>query len=44
MPLLIVPIGEGSLVLKEARHPLLEVQDDISFIPNDIEMLKGKYA
>lgn len=34
--------GEGSLILKEARHPLLEVQDDISFIPNDIEMIKGE--
>ncbi|KAH8110312.1 DNA mismatch repair protein MSH2 [Phellopilus nigrolimitatus] len=34
--------GEGSLVLKDARHPLLEIQDDISFIPNDIEMIKGE--
>ncbi|KAI5118904.1 hypothetical protein M0805_002819 [Coniferiporia weirii] len=34
--------GEGSLILKEARHPLLEVQDDISFIPNDVEMIKGE--
>ena len=33
--------GSGSLVLKEARHPCLEVQDDVSFIPNDIEMVKG---
>lgn len=33
--------GAGNLVLREARHPLLEVQDDISFIPNDIEMIKG---
>jgi hypothetical protein len=31
------------MVLKEARHPCLEVQDDISFIPNDIEMIKGQY-
>lgn len=34
--------GGGSLILKEARHPLLEVQDDINFIPNDVEMIKGK--
>jgi DNA mismatch repair protein MSH2 len=34
--------GSGDLVLKGARHPCLEVQDDMSFIPNDIEMVKGK--
>ncbi|TDL24664.1 DNA mismatch repair protein MSH2 [Rickenella mellea] len=34
--------GEGSLVLRDARHPLLEVQDEISFIPNDVEMVKDK--
>ena len=33
--------GSGSLVLEEARHPCLEVQDEVSFIPNDIEMEKG---
>ena len=34
-------VGTGDLVLKDARHPCLEVQDDISFIPNDVEMVKG---
>ncbi|KAG1859584.1 DNA mismatch repair protein [Suillus subalutaceus] len=30
------------LILRDARHPCLEVQDDISFIPNDVEMVKGE--
>ncbi|KAH7924717.1 DNA mismatch repair protein [Leucogyrophana mollusca] len=34
--------GTSSLILKEARHPCLEVQDDISFIPNDVEMIKSE--
>ncbi|KAF9788606.1 DNA mismatch repair protein [Thelephora terrestris] len=33
--------GSGSLILQEARHPCLEVQDDVSFIPNEIEMEKA---
>jgi DNA mismatch repair ATPase MutS len=36
--------GTGDLVLKDARHPCLEVQDDISFIPNDVEMVKGMFS
>ncbi|KAA1473044.1 DNA mismatch repair protein [Dentipellis sp. KUC8613] len=34
--------GAGDLILKEARHPCLEVQDDMSFIPNDVEMVKNE--
>ncbi|KAF5343843.1 hypothetical protein D9756_011343 [Leucocoprinus leucothites] len=34
--------GSGNLVLREARHPCLEVQDEVNFIPNDIEMVKGQ--
>ena len=33
--------GSGSLILQDARHPCLEVQDEVSFIPNDVEMVKG---
>ncbi|KAG8936053.1 MutS-like protein [Tulasnella sp. 408] len=34
--------GTGDLLVKEARHPCLEVQDDVNFIANDVEMIKGK--
>ncbi|KZT61654.1 DNA mismatch repair protein [Calocera cornea HHB12733] len=34
--------GTGNIVIKEARHPCLEVQDDVNFIPNDHEMIKGE--
>lgn len=34
--------GSGILRLKEARHPCLEMQDDVSFIPNDVEFVKDK--
>ncbi|CAD6590292.1 MAG: MutS-like protein, partial [Tremellales sp. Tagirdzhanova-0007] len=33
--------GTGDVVVKGARHPCLEVQDDVTFISNDHEMRKG---
>ncbi|KAK6953581.1 MutS-like protein [Daldinia eschscholtzii] len=36
------PRGEGSTVLKEARHPCMEMQDDIQFITNDVELRRGE--
>ncbi|WVQ85977.1 hypothetical protein IAT38_008145 [Cryptococcus sp. DSM 104549] len=33
--------GSGDVVVKGARHPCLEAQDDITFIPNDHDMRKG---
>ncbi|KAL8307360.1 hypothetical protein RB597_001045 [Gaeumannomyces tritici] len=30
--------GEGRTLLKEARHPCLEMQDDVQFITNDVEL------
>ena len=36
-------VGEGDVYLVEARHPLLEIQEDINFIPNDVDMKRGAY-
>ncbi|KAI1139250.1 DNA mismatch repair protein msh-2 [Hypoxylon sp. FL0543] len=36
------PRGEGSTILKEARHPCMEMQDDIQFITNDVDLRRGE--
>jgi DNA mismatch repair protein MSH2 len=33
--------GTGNTILKEARHPCMEMQDDISFITNDVALERG---
>lgn len=30
------------MILTEARHPCLEVQDDVDFIANDVTLKRGK--
>ena len=35
------PRGEGNTILKEARHPCMEMQDDVQFITNDVSLIRG---
>ena len=36
------PRGEGNTILKEARHPCMEMQDDVQFITNDVSLVRGQ--
>lgn len=36
------PRGTGDTILKEARHPCMEMQDDITFITNDVTLKRGE--
>ncbi|KAI5806232.1 muts domain V-domain-containing protein [Geopyxis carbonaria] len=33
--------GTGDTILKEARHPCMEMQDDVQFITNDVSLCRG---
>lgn len=35
------PRGQGNTILKGARHPCLEMQDDVQFITNDVTLVRG---
>ncbi|KAG0000086.1 MutS-like protein [Entomortierella chlamydospora] len=35
-------MGTGDVILKDSRHPCLEAQDDVAFIPNDVNLVRGK--
>ena len=35
------PRGSGDTILKEARHPCMEMQDDVQFITNDVSLTRA---
>eukprot|EP01132_Coremiostelium_polycephalum_P001085 gene1085-1375_t len=36
------PMGTGDTIMTEGRHPFVEFQDGVNFIPNDISLIRGK--
>ncbi|XP_068636946.1 DNA mismatch repair protein MSH2 isoform X1 [Aristolochia californica] len=38
----ITPSDEGNIILEGSRHPCVEAQDGVSFIPNDCRLVRGK--
>lgn len=38
----LLTLGEGDIVLRGARHPCLEMQDEMAFIANDVSLLRKK--
>ncbi|KAM3407993.1 hypothetical protein ACQJBY_001344 [Aegilops geniculata] len=37
-----VPYEEGDIILQGSRHPCVEAQDGVNFIPNDCTLARGK--
>lgn len=35
------PLGHGVLVLEQCRHPIVELQSGVSYIPNDVYFKRG---
>ncbi|XP_027329436.1 DNA mismatch repair protein MSH2 [Abrus precatorius] len=38
----ITPLDEGDIILEGCRHPCVEAQDWVNFIPNDCKLIRGK--
>lgn len=38
----ILPMGSGRLVIENARHPCVELMDDVQFIPNNYDLVRGE--
>lgn len=38
----ITPADEGDIILEGSRHPCVEAQDWVNFIPNDCKLVRGK--
>ncbi|KAH6807687.1 MUTS-like protein 2 [Perilla frutescens var. frutescens] len=39
---IITPSDEGDIILEGSRHPCVEAQDWVNFIPNDCKLVRGK--